>query len=261
MNWPFLAEASLAPLLWALAATLLGGAIWAMRLHQDGGSSQVALRRFARALVILFPLALALSSTWESRKVLRGLVGVLLHRPSDQRAMGTLRLGGKGFLKADPALAVAWFRRAALQGDAQAQFQLAQALTAGTGIESNAEEALRWAEASGNAGDVDAMLLAGDLARPRDIHRSEGWYGRTVQALQPGLRERDPQACYRFGLMCLSGRGVPGDPVEGLAWLRVGEARGLRGLQYVPIRLLEMDLSPAQREAAERRFRALLTQP
>ncbi len=221
----------------------------------------MALRRFALALALLFPVLLLLASAWESRRTLRGLAGVLVHRPADQRAMGTLRLWGRGFLKADPALAVAWFRRAALQGDAPAQFQLAQALAAGTGIRVNPEEALFWAEAAGRSGVIDAMLLAGDLARPRDIPKSEAWYGRTLQALQPGLRERDPQACYMFGLMCLSGRGMANDLVEGLAWMKVGEARGLRGLQDVPIRLLETDLSPAQREAADRRCRALLTLP
>lgn len=261
MNWSYVAAASLAPLLWALAATLIGGALWAVRLHRGGGASQLAMKRFVRVVALLFPLALLLTSAWESRRVLRGLAGVLVHRPADQRAMGTLRQWGRGFLKADPVMAVTWFRRAALQGDAPAQLQLAQVLATGTGTGMNQAEALFWAEASGRSGLVDAMLLAGDLSRPLDIARSDMWYGQTLKALQTGLQEREPQACYMFGLMCLSGRGVAKDSVEGLAWMKAGEARGLRGLQYLPIRLLESDLTPGQCAAADRRCQAILTPP
>ena len=56
MNWSYIAIEALLPLVWALGATFLGGAFWALHLHRGGGSSRVALGRFLRALALIFPL-------------------------------------------------------------------------------------------------------------------------------------------------------------------------------------------------------------
>jgi len=261
MNWTYLAVEALLPLAWAMGATLLGGTAWALRLHRGGGSSRVALGRFLRALCLLFPLAFLLASLWESRGVLRGLVGVALHHPQDQRAMGLLRLHGEGFLKPDPMAAVDWFRKASQQGDRDSQLDLARALASGRGTARNSDEALHWAESSAQQGLIEAMIFAGDLWRPRDVVQARGWYLKALTGLQPGLRQRDPQACFTFGLMCCGGKGLAPDQVEGLAWMRVAEQRGLPRLQTITIRLMETQTSPAQREGANLRAQGLLTPP
>lgn len=261
MNWSYLGVVALLPFVWALAATLLGGALWALRLHLGGGSSRVALGRFLRALGVLFPTVFLLASLWSSRHTLKGLAGIIAQRPVDQRAMGLLRLQGEGFLKADPEAAVGWFRKAAQQGDGPAQFYLARALASGRGTVKQPEEAGRWAEAAARQGLPEAMILSGNLCAARDPALATTWFLRAMDGLQPGLRARDPRSCLLFGQMRCNGKGLPPDPVEGLAWMRVAEYRGLPGIETLPIRLLETQLPPAQQAAAELRAKALLSPP
>jgi TPR repeat protein len=216
---------------------------------------------FLRALGLLFPAAFLLVSLWGARQTLKGFAGVVVGRPVDQRAMGLLRLQGDGFLKPDQAAAVDWFRKAALQGDAPAQLHLARALSSGRGASRNLDEALRWSEAAARQGSPEAMRLTGELWQTRDAATAMKWYQKATEAMQPGLRARDPWTCLSFGLMHCTGQGVPADPVEGLAWMKVAEQWGLPSSQAVLIRLIETRISPAQREAAERRAKALLSPP
>jgi TPR repeat protein len=261
MNWSYIGVEALLPLVWALAATLLGSALWAYRLHRGGGSSRVALGRFLKVLALLFPLTFLLTSLWASRNTLRGLAGVLRRRPEDQRAMGLLRLQGEAFLKARPELAIDWFRKAALQGDTTSQLFLARALSSGRGASRNPDEALRWAEIAARQGNPEAMILAGDLWQTRDAAMATGWYRKAVEHLQPSLKARDPRSCLTFGLLCYLGKGVPADPVEGLAWMLVAEGSGLPDTQVFLVRMLETQVPLAQREAAERRAKVLLSPP
>jgi TPR repeat protein len=221
----------------------------------------VALLRFLKVLALLFPLAFLMSAGWQSRRVIWGLAGVAFRHPPDLRAMGYLRLRGEGFLKADPVLAMTWFRRAAERGDAPAQLHLARSLVLGRGTTRNFDEARRWAEASARQGDTEAMVLAGDLYRSRDDGQARSWYLRAVESLQPGLRRRDAQDCLTYGRLLVSGKGVSTDPVEGLAWMKVAEKRGLWGFQTLVVQMAESKLTQAQREEATERAKALLNQP
>jgi TPR repeat protein len=261
MNWSYIGVEALQPLIWAICATLLGCALFAFFLHRGGGSSRLALGRFLRVLALLFPLAFLLASLWASRATLRGLAGVLRRRPEDQRAMGLLRLRGDAFLKARPEAAIDWFRKAALQGDTTSQLFLARALSSGIGTPKNQAEALGWAETAAGKGDPEAMILAGDLWQPRDAATATGWYRKAIEGLLPSLRARDPRSCLTFGLMNYLGKGVPADPVEGLAWMKVAEGSGLPGTQVFLVRMLETQVPHAQRQAAELRAKILLSPP
>lgn len=254
MNWTYLGIAALLPLTIALAATLLAGAIQAIRSNRQGGSSRVAFHRLLRTLALVFPLAFLVASLWDGRSTWRGLLGAALGHPTDQRAMGLLRSHGEGFLAKDPAKAALWFRKAAEGSDARAQFHLARALITGSGVPKDTVLALRWAEAAAQQGDTDAMILAGDLRRSGDPDAAETWYRKALASLQ---RRHDAEACLAYGLMVSQGKGVPSDPVEGLAWMKLAERQGLRGIRVIPIRLMEGSLKPAQREEAARRAETL----
>lgn len=257
MNWTYLGIAALLPLTIALAATLLAGAVQAIRSNQQGGSSAVAFRRLLRTLALVFPLAFLAATLWDGRSTWRGLIGVALGHPADLRAMGLLRAQGEGFLAKDPAKAASWLRQAAERKDARAQYLYARALTSGSGIPRDPGIALRWAEAAAQQGDTDAMTLAGDLKRPADPDAADAWYRKAMAALQLRTAGGDAEACLAYGLLLSSGRGAPRDPVEGLAWMKVAERLGLQGLQTLPIRLVEARLLPAQRTEATQRAEAL----
>jgi TPR repeat protein len=56
----------------------------------------------------------------------------------------------------DPKEAARWYRRAALQGLATAQFNLGRALERGEGVEQNAIEAWAWYRLASDRGDTQA---------------------------------------------------------------------------------------------------------
>jgi hypothetical protein len=257
MNWTYLGIAALLPLTIALAATLLAGAIQAIRSNREGGSSAVAFRRLLRTLAVVFPLAFLAATLWDGRSTWRGLLGAALGHPTDQRAMGILCLRGEGFLAKNPARAKYWLQKSAEGGDAEAQLLLARAYLSGSGLPRDPRAALQWAQIAADHGLPDAMVLTGDLMRPADAEAANAWYNRAMAAYQVRIQAGEADACLFYGLMYTSGRGVPKDLTEGLAWMRVAERRGLPPLRVIAVRLTEGKATPAQRAEATQRAEAI----
>jgi TPR repeat protein len=65
----------------------------------------------------------------------------------------------------DDVEAVKWFRKAAEQGDARAQFDLGRLYEAGRGISRNTVEAYAWFSLSTAAGNGEAQSRLSDLAK------------------------------------------------------------------------------------------------
>ncbi len=80
-----------------------------------------------------------------------------------------------------------WYRRAAEQGHADAQFNLGNAYAAGQGACENQEEALRWFERAAEQGHALGQLMAGVFAQegrggaPRDPAAAEAWLRRAAE--------------------------------------------------------------------------------
>lgn len=257
MNWPYLRIAALLPLVIALGVTLAAGAFQAVRLNRQGGASGAAWRRLLRTLALVFPLAFLAAALWDGRRVWRGLAGVALGRPADQRVMGLLRAGGRHFLRQDPAKAAHWYRKAAEGGDAEGQLLLARVLVRGEGLARDPVEALRWAEAAGAQGQPDAMVFAGDLRRPADPGAAETWYRKAVDTYRSRIQRRDAEACLSYGLLKTSGHGTEKDPVEGLAHMYLARRLGLDPFKVLLIQMSEAPLTKAQRTEAAQRAAAL----
>ncbi len=257
MNWSVLRIEALLPLVQALGLALLASAAFAYHLHRQGGSSRVALRRFLRFGAVAFLVAFTLTSLWGSRHVLAGVARALHGRPRDQYALGLLRQSGRGFLARDAGKAAAWFRKAADQGDPDAQLALARACLRGEGVPRNPVEAQRLALASAAAGNTDAMLLAGDLLKGQDPARSQALYQQALGLLRARAGRGEAEAMLALGLLYLQGRGVPVDPVESYAWMLAANRRGLPPLERVLLVLTGNRLTPAQRAQATERAKAL----
>ncbi len=258
MNWTVLRVEALLPLVQALGLALLASAAFAFHLHRQGGSSGVALRRFLRFAALAFLVGFSLASLWGSRRVLAGVARALRGRPRDQYALGLLRQSGRGFLARDAGKAAAWFRKAADQGDADAQLALARACLRGEGVLRNPVEAQRLALASATAGNTEAMLMAGDLLKAQDPARSQALYDRARTVLEDQAGRGEAEAMLTLGLLHLEGRGVPVDPVESYAWMLAANRRGLPPLQRILLVLTGNRLTPAQRAQATERSKALL---
>jgi len=257
MNWTYLGIAALLPLTIALAVTLLAGAVQALRSNREGGSSAVAFRRLLRTLALVFPLAFLAATLWDGRSTWRGLIGVALRHPADQRAMGLLRSRGARFLAANPAKAAYWFQKAADGGDSEAQLFLARALLSGQGLPRDPEGALHWAQIAADQGHPDAMVFAGDLLRPSNPGAATARYHQALSAFQARIQNGDANACVAYGLLLIAGRGIEKDPVEGLAHMYLARRLGLDPFKVLIIQLSEAPLSKPQRAEAAQRAEAL----
>jgi TPR repeat protein len=121
--------------------------------------------------------------------------------------------------------ALSWYRVAAADGVPSAQFKLANAYFAGTGV-------------------------------PRDPGQALFWYGR---AAQQGLSEAENA----FGIMLLGGVAGPQDKVEGYKWLILAEAGGYPDARSVREKAKD-EITPQERASAEelaKGFRPMLERP
>jgi len=257
MNWTYIGIAALLPLVIALAATLLAGVVQALRLHRQGGSSRVALRRFVRTLGLVFPVGFALAALWDGRQVWRSLAGAALGHPADQRILGQLRAGGRHFLRRSPDKAAYWLRRAAEGGDAEAQLMLARTLLQAPGLARNSGEAGDWARAAADQGQPGAMTLMGDLLRREDPEGSDAWYRKALPAYRRQIEAGNGEASLAYGLMLTAGHGAAMDPVEGLAYMYLARRQGIDPFKQVVIALSEGPLTKPQRAEAAARAEAL----
>lgn len=80
-------------------------------------------------------------------------------------------------MRKDPQEAVRWWRKAAEQGDAGAQFRLGLACSDGRGTAKDEEEGFRWIKKSAEQGNADAEGILGAMyyaeAAPRRTHRRQ----------------------------------------------------------------------------------------
>lgn len=125
--------------------------------------------------------------------------------------------GGRGVAE-NPVEAVKWYRKAAEQGHARAQRNLAACYEAGRGVTADAAEAARWYRAAAQQGDSFAE--------------------------------------FSLGLMYRDGRGVGRDADRAYAWLIRGLRHGLLPVQHdqasETLRALEAGMAPEELDRARR---------
>ena len=168
-----------------LAGSSLAGPLEDGKAAYDG-------RRYAEALQILQPLAEAGNIEAQNR-------------------MGLMYLFGEGAPK-DLALAVRWFRMAADQGDARAQYQLGDIYA---GIDPN--QAVPWLTKAAEQGlNIAQVTLGADYENGwgvgQDYAQAAAWYRRSAD-------QGNINAQLSLGMMLSEGRGVPKDPVAAYMWL------------------------------------------
>jgi uncharacterized protein len=117
-----------------------------------------------------------------------------------------------------------WFRKAAEQGDAGAQFQLAAMYCTGQGVVRNLEEAVKWYRRAAEQGDryaqynLAVMLLKGQGA-PQDEAAAFYWCS---AAAEQGLAEAE----FRLGDLYRGGRSVGEDLAIATAWYEKAAEQG-----------------------------------
>jgi len=145
-----------------------------------------------------------------------------------QKMMGALYLSGSGVTK-DPAIAAAWFSKAAAQGDADSEALLALDYMTGQGVAQDDALALKWSLAAAQQENISGERQAGFLyhmgrGTPVDHAESIRW---TAAAAEQG----DGIALGNIAEGYLDGKGLPQDYHQALFWATVGLQRLKAGTQ------------------------------
>lgn len=120
--------------------------------------------------------------------------------------------------------AASWYRKAADQGYARAQFDLGWMYQAGRGVDQNYAEAVRWYHKAADQGYARAQfnlaeLYWNGLGVDQDYAEAVTWYRKAAD-------QGDTDAQYWLGVMYDNGRGVNQDYAEAVSWYRKAADQG-----------------------------------
>jgi TPR repeat protein len=125
--------------------------------------------------------------------------------PKIQTTIGNRYKTGEGAVK-NYEEAVNWYRKAAEQGFAGAQNNLAVMYEKGLGVPKDDSEAAKWYQRAAEKQDAEAAK----------------WYQRAAE-------KQDAHAQHSLGIMYLDGRGIPQDFEEAFKWIRKSAEQGHHG--------------------------------
>jgi TPR repeat protein len=150
-----------------------------------------------------------------------------------QRYLGLMYLFGKG-VPQDHAEALKWFRKAADQGNAVAQFNLGDILTNEDwhkefqDVPLDYVEGTKWLRKAADQGEVAAKgnlgfaYLSGRQGVPQDYAEALKWFRKAAD-------QGNVQAQYKIGVMYRDGQGVPQDYLVAHVWLNLAAAHDTYG--------------------------------
>jgi len=125
-----------------------------------------------------------------------------------------------------------WYRKAAEQDDAYAQYQLGSMLGSETGVKRNPSEAIKWLTLSAEQDYTQAESLLGRL------FYSLKWYKRALPWLHRAAHKKEKFALTTLGEIYRYGKGLEENPRQSIVYYRqaaaLGEvqAQALLGLSY-----------------------------
>jgi TPR repeat protein len=175
-------------------------------------------------------------------------------------ARSDLAKGGAAYDAGDYAEAVKWWRKAAEQGDAEAQYNLGYMYGNGWGVTQDFAEALKWYRKAAEQGDARAQYelewaeakVAASSTQSADAKREQeerqadarsdlakggaasaaGDYAEAVKWWRKAAEQGNAQAQHNLGLMYDKGEGVTQDYAEAAKWFRKAAEQGDVEAQY-----------------------------
>jgi TPR repeat protein len=149
--------------------------------------------------------------------------------PAAQVELGGRYDSGRNEVAVDDAQAAKWYRLAAEQGSAEAQWLLGASYDSGDGVPEDDAEAVRWYRLAAEQGDargqwsLGTMFLVG-TGVPKDDAEAVNWF-------QKAADQGYVYGQLYLGNMFFSGTGVPRDYAEALRWYRLAAEQGLSDAQ------------------------------
>lgn len=124
----------------------------------------------------------------------------------------------------DPAEAVEWYRRAAEQGHGEAAYELHFCYALGRGVEENDALAQHWKLRAAEAGFARAQVQVGMELQfgfgEIDDRKAVGWYRRAAE-------QGDAKGQYALALSYAEGKGIGKDDAEAVRWYRLAAQQDL----------------------------------
>jgi TPR repeat protein len=142
----------------------------------------------------------------------------------------TLSQADAAYERADYAEAVRWYRLAADQGDAWAQYNLGLMYANGRGVPQNDAEAIRWYRLAADQGYAWAQFNLGNkYAKGQGVPQNDAEAARWYRlAADQGYADAQSD----LGNMYANGEGVPQNDVEAVRWFRLAADQGNAVAQY-----------------------------
>jgi TPR repeat protein len=163
---------------------------------------------------------------------------------------------GEGVLQ-DFVQAVAWYRKAANQGDADAQFNLGESYRNGQGVSQDYAQAAAWYRKAAEQGDSLAQVNLGVLydhgqGVRKDYKQAAAWYRKAAE-------QGNPRAQSNLSESYIKGQGVRKSYGDAYFWLSLAapEMKGKerraaeRALEVVAAKLTTADLSKTKKRAKQ----------
>ena len=156
--------------------------------------------------------------------------------------------GWEAAQKGDFATALKEWRGLAVQGDADAQYNLGVLYRDGKGVTQNYKEAVSWFFLSASQGDADAQASLGYLHEngqgvTQDFTQAVRWYHLSAS-------QGNAQGQFGLGYMYAAGQGVIQDNVYAHMWFNIaasnGDANAVRNRDTVASKMTTVDISKAQ---------------
>ena len=137
---------------------------------------------------------------------------------------------GRNGVVRDYTEAVKWYRKAAEQGDVNAQCELGRMYDHGWGVEQNYAEAVKWYRKAAEQGHAIAqrnlgMMYANGEGVTKDAVEAVKWYRKAAG-------QGYVNAQFLLGMMYYNGEGVVKDAVEAREWFRVAAEQGHADAQF-----------------------------
>ena len=136
---------------------------------------------------------------------------------------------GKGVEK-NPTEAVKWYRKAAEQGIAEAQFFLGACYDLGNGVEKNLSEAVKWYRKAAEQGNAPAQYNLGicyDFGKGVEKNPTEA-----VKWYRKAAEQGIAPAQCNLGICYANGDGVEKNPTEAVKWYRKAAEQGIAEAQF-----------------------------
>ncbi len=167
---------------------------------------------------------------WVAVVVVAVILGVFVWQSTDVKTpeeaynIGYDYYNGTNGKQKDYSEAVKWYRKAAEQGDADAQNNLGDCYKNGWGVPQDYSEAVKWYRKAAEQGNVFAQYNLGVCYKngrgvPLDYSEAVKWYRKAAE-------QGYAVAQYSLGFYYEYGRGVPQDYSEAVKWYRKAAEQG-----------------------------------